>query len=350
MGRVTLYNAANGRSTLVDAGDGLRQKSWLDEVSRWLKEAVEPVTLKGLGLGRLVNYPSFLDGSGLSSNPIGQAPDIGTFAGVTVSRVIPQTAIVGEAAVTTFGSDALTDGDRASANYFNTTTDPDDDVIPVGATAPAFLQTIADGGGDFALTATSGILTIRINGTLFTMTGLIDENSTELVLRLGAFGIPADIVDGAVNTVVRIFAPGNGVTANIEAVAVAGDAATVLFTGAAASRQPNFLYQGKGGPLGNLDNLEVVGGAKPQRRILPLSVTISVDAIVMTDDGAGVISDVGGTNTGTIDYDTGALAVTLAGASTLAPTATWKVLKTLVLHEPVRVPASQSLEIAIAVN
>jgi hypothetical protein len=350
MSQVTLYNAANGLSTLVDAGDGLRQKSWLDEIPRWLKEAVEPSVLKGLGLGRLVNFPSFLDGVGLSSNPIGQAPTIGTFAGVSVYRVVPQTATVAEAVVTTFGSVALTENDRTHADYFNTTTDPDDPPAPVGAQAPAFLQTVVDAAG-LNLSATTGVLTFRVNGVLYTVTGLTGTTTLAEDIRdaIADAGVPVDLqVEGG--DTLRIFAPGNGVTANIEAVVVAGDVGTTLFTGAGQSSQPNVLYQGKGGPLGVMDNLEVVGGFKPQRRILPLSVTVAVDAITMTDDGAGALSDVGGTNTGTIAYATGALAVTLAGASTAAPVATWKALKALPLHEPVRVPASQRLEIAIGLN
>ena len=350
MSRITLFNAANGLSTLVDAGDGLRQKDWKDEISRWLKEAVEPSALKGIGLGRLVNYPSFLDGNGLSSNPIGQAPAIGTFAGVAAWRVVPQTAIISGTVVTTFGNAVLTEDDRTHANFFNTTTDPDDPPVPTGASGPAFLQTIADGAG-INLAGTSGVLTIRVNGTLYTVTGIDGGTETAESIRdaILAAGVPVDAqVEGA--DTLRLFAPGRGVTSNIEAVAVSGDVATTLFTGSSQSSQPNVLYKGVGGPLGVMDNLEVVGASKPQRRILPLSVTVSVDAITMTDDGAGVISDVGGTNTGTIDYDTGVITVTLAGASTGAATATWKALKALPLHEPVRVPGNQQMEVALSLN
>jgi hypothetical protein len=63
MPRVTLYNALNGLSTVVDCGKGLRGKSWLEEVSVWLKAAAEPNALAGLGLGRLANYPAILNGS-----------------------------------------------------------------------------------------------------------------------------------------------------------------------------------------------------------------------------------------------------------------------------------------------
>jgi hypothetical protein len=318
-------------------------KSWLEEIPRWLKESVEPIALKGLGLGRLANYPGFLSGEQITS-----------FAGVNIWHVVPQTAIlaVGDGAVTDIGQEALTVGDRAHANYFNTTTDPDDPVAPRGASSPAFLQTISDGAGDFALTATTGILTLRINGTLFTITGLIDETSTELVARLNAFGIPADIVDGATNTVVRIFAHGNGITSNIEAVTVAGDAGTVLFTGAGASSQPNVQYKGTNGPLGVMDNTEVVNSGKPQRRILPGSVsvaaTIGAAAVTVTDNSAGVLDDGTATHTGTINYATGAIDIDYGTAPDNATNvvASWKVLKALDLTKPVRVPAT-GMEVAI---
>jgi hypothetical protein len=354
MSQLTLYNALTGASCSVDAGDGHRQKAWLDEIPRWLKESVEPAVLKGLGLGRLVNFPSFLDGRGLSSNPIGQAPVIGTFNGVEVTRVVPQTAVLtlGDGAVTDFGGEALTTADRTHANYFNTTTDPDDPVAPRGATGPAFLQTLADGGG-FDLHLTSGILTLRVNGVLFTVTGLTGTTETAELIRdaITAAGVPVDCqVEGG--DTLRIFAPGNGVTANIEAVAVAGDVATALFTGASQSSQPNVLYTGTNGPLGVMDNLEVVGGVKPQKRILPGSVvvtaTVGAATVTITDDGAGVLSDVGGTNTGTINYATGAIDLNYATAPDNATnvTVTWKALKELKLHEPVRVPSS-GMELAL---
>lgn len=353
MPQITLYNALTGASTVVDAGEGLRQKTWLEEVSQWLKEAVEPSVLKGLGLGRMVNFPSFLDGKGLSSNPIGQAPVIPTFNGVEITRVVHQTVTLatGDGSVVDFGAEALTVSDRAHANYFNTTTDPDDPVAPRGASAPAFLQTIADGGGDFALTATSGILTLRINGVLFTVTGLIDETSTEVVARLGSFGLPADVVDGASGTVVRIFAPGNGVTSTIEAVTVAGDAGSVLFTGAGASNQPNVVYRGTNGPLGVLDNLEATGGTKPQRRILPLSLSVTDGVRVLSDDGAGALDTVTDASAGTINYATGVidLAYATAPGNGVALTAAYKVLKAMDLTQPVRIPANGTMEIALRI-
>ncbi len=344
---VTLFNAGTGASTKVDAGDGSgasRMRSWLEEIPRWLKESVEPVALKGLGLGRLANYPAFLNGEQLAG-----------FDGLNVYEVVSQTVVLatGDASAVLFGDVALTDGDRASANYFNTTTDPDDPVAPAGGQAPAFLQTISDGGGDFALTATTGVLTLDINGERFTVTGLIDETSTEVVARLAAFGLPADVVDGASGTVVRIFAPGNGVASNIKAVTVAGDAGTVLFTGAGASSQPNVLYRGTNGPLGALDNTLDSAGGKVQRKILPGSVSISatVSSTVETavDDSNGGIS--GGSivaANSTINYTTGAIHLDYTGNApdAAAITATWKVLRPLTLTDPARLPPSGK-EIAI---
>lgn len=346
--QITLYDGLTGASTKVDAGDGggaSRMKPWLDELSRWLREGVESTALKGLGRGRVANYPGNITGEQLDD-----------FAGVTIYQVVPQTVVLatGDGSAVAIGNEALTDGDRASANYFNTTTDPDDAVAPVGASAPAFLQTISDGAGDFALSATSGILTLRINGELFTVTGLVDETSTELVARLNAFGLPADIVDGAVNTVVRIFAPGNGVTSNIEAVTVAGDAGTVLFTGAGASSQPNVLYTGTNGPLGVMDNTEATNGTKPQRRLLPgsltLTTTISSATSTATADAAGVITGADITS-GSVDHATGVITTTWSTApdNAAAVTASYKALRPLNLTDPARIPPG-GMELALLLN
>lgn len=353
MSLVTLYNALTGASTVVDAGDGIRQKSWMEEVPRWLKEAVEPSVLKGLGLGRLANYPTWLDGRGLSSNPIGQAPVIPAFNGVEITQVVPQTVTLatGDAAAVAFGDTVLTEPDRTHANFFNTTTDPDDAVAPVGGSAPAFLQTLADGGG-VNLAATSGVLTFRVNGTLYTITGLTGAATVVEDVRdaIATAGVPVDMqIEGA--DTLRIFAPGNGVSQSIEAVAVAGDVATALFTGASQSSQPNVVYRGTNGPLGVIDNTEVPSGSsfKPVRRILPLSLTVTDVARILSDDGAGVLSTTSDLSVGTIDYATGAISLTYATAPAAAAiTASYKVLKALDMTRPVRVP-SAGMEIALRI-
>lgn len=341
---IVLYSATTGLSTLVDAGDGMRQKSWLEEVSRWLKEAVEPTTLKGLGLGRLANFPTFLDGSELSSNPIGQAPVTSSFAGVEVSEVVPQSVVfaVADGSATAFGTEALTQPDPTHADYFNTTTDPDDPVAPRGAQAPAFLQTIVDAGG-LDLSTTSGVLTVRVNGVLYSVSGLTGATTVVEDIRTAIIdaGWPVNTqIEGG--DTLRIFAPGLGRTANIKAVAVTGDVATVLFTGSGQSSQPNVLYLGTGGPLGEMSNANSANGAKTQRRILPGSVvvtaTVSGVTITLTDNKSGTLVPNTGAHTGTINYTTGAIALTFAAAPTNATNinAKWKALIPLDLTQPVR--------------
>lgn len=346
---VTLFDALTGNSTVVDAGDGSgssRMRSWLEEISGWLREAVEPLALKGLGIGRVANFPANLTGERITG-----------FSGASFFRVIPQTAVMtlADGTAVNFGSVALTEDDRTHADYFNTTTDPDDPVAPRGATAPAFLQSLVDGGG-FDLQATNGNLTIKVNGTTYSITSTVLQGAavTVEIIRdlLTAAGWPVDIqIEGA--DTLRIFAPGNGVTANILGVAVTGDVGTALFTGASQSSQPNVTYTGKNGPLGVMDNTEVVGSGKPQRRILPgsveVSATVSGSTVTLTDDGLGVLSS--GAHTGTINYETGAISVTFGTAPTNATnvTAKWKALKVLILTDPARLSPA-GLEVALLLN
>jgi len=347
--QITLYDALTGASTLVDAGDGggaSRMKQWQEEVALWLAEALEPLSLKGLGRGRHANFPGYLTGE-----------QIANFNGITIFRVEQQSAVlaVGDGSAVAFGSTALTEPDRTHANYFNTTTDPDDPVAPRGGSAPAFLQTIVDAAG-LDLSTTSGILTFRVNGTLYTITGLTGTAVTveQIQTAINTAGVPVDTsIEGG--DTLRIFAPSNGITSNIEAVAVTGDVAIVLFTGAGQSSQPNVQYRGTNGPLGVMDNTEVVGTVKPQRRILPSSVsitaTIGASVVLVTDNGAGVLADATSTHTGTINYVTGAVAITYGTAPDNATnvTATWKALKPLDLTLPARVPVG-GLSLALLVN
>lgn len=347
--QITLFDALTGASTLVDAGDGggaSRMKSWLEEVPLWLAESVEPLALKGLGRGRHANFPGFLRGE--------QIPN---FNGVSIFRVEPQSAVLalGDGSAVSIGAAALTEPDRTHANYFNTTTDPDDAVAPRGASAPAFLQTIVDAGG-LDLSTSSGILTFRVNGTLYTVTGLIGTTTLveQIQTAINTAGVPVDTAIEGGDTL-RIFAPGNGITSNIEAVAVAGDVATVLFTGAGQSSQPNVQYRGTNGPLGVMGNVETVGSVKPQRRTLPGSVSVAAtvggSAVLVTDDGAGVLADATNTHTGTVNYVTGAISITYGTAPDNATniTATWKALKPLDLTDPARIPVG-GLELALLVN
>ena len=149
-------------------GGSSRSLNWEAEVSRWLKEAVEPNSpfdLKGLGLGLLANFPIFLHGRGRESNAIGSNAPIAAFNGVDLFKVIQHTLRigVGDAAETDFGNEALTQGDPAANNYGNTGSDGEAIPVPTGAATPAFVLSNADGGG-FNLSATDGILTIIVDG------------------------------------------------------------------------------------------------------------------------------------------------------------------------------------------
>jgi hypothetical protein len=346
-----LFNGVTGVLIApVDEGDGLRQKSWLAEISKYMQEGAES------GLGRAVNFPAHFHGEQMGHQLIGDAAyQTPNYSGTDLYEAIAQRAVLGtgDGSETDFGNEALTDGDPTSANFFNTTTDPGDPVEPRGGKAAAFLQTLADGGG-FNLSGTSGILTFRVNGMLFTVTGLTGgavtaENLRDAILAIGA---PVSLhIEGG--DTLRIIAPGLGITSNVEAVMVTGDVAELLFTGASQSSQPNVMYKGTNGPLGQMDNSDVMSGLKPQRRILPGSIsvtaTIGAEAVVATDthDGGdlatGTLSgqNAAGTKTitGTIDYATGVIDLDLSAAADNATDVlvTWKALVPLNLEEPVRI-------------
>lgn len=141
---ITLYDALTGNSTLVDAGDGYRPGPWLQEVSRWLHEAAEPIALKGLNLARLVNYPTFLPGEGdreLRSNPIGgDTNPIGTWNGIRLFEVVKNSVQIGtgDGSETDFGAETLTEPDPAALNYATGGTDGDP-AAPRGGAHPAFI-------------------------------------------------------------------------------------------------------------------------------------------------------------------------------------------------------------------
>jgi hypothetical protein len=358
MSTLRLYSATTGALlATMDAADGLRQLDWKAEVPHQLQEAVEA------GIGRFANYPAWIAGEGLSSNPIGQAPVTGTYSGATILRAVPQVQSLGtgDAGETDFGQEALTEPDPTHANYFNTTTDPDDPVAPRGGQAPAFLQTVVDGGG-FNLAASSGVLSVRVNGTLYTITGqtggaVTVENLQQAIITAGW---PVDTAIEGGDTL-RIFAPGLGGSTNILGVGTAGSVGATLFTGADQSSQPDVLYRGTGGPLGQGDNSGVSGGAKPQRRILPgsISITMTMGAEVITssDDGAGVITgqNAAGTVTvaGTINYTTGAINLDTVGDApdnATDVTARFKVLIPVEMHQPVRKHRGVGDEFAVLLN
>lgn len=344
---ITLYNGTTGTSTLVDAGDGggaSRMKSWLEEVPRWLKASVEPVALKGLGLGKLANFPSFLAGE-----------DIPNFEGVSIWKVVHNTAVLatGDGADVTFGNDVLTQPDRTHADYYNTSTDPDDAVAPVGASAPAFLQSIADGGG-INLAAVAGVIELIVNGTTYSVNVGVATATTAEIIRTAvhAANVPVDVAIEAGDTI-RLLTLNDGIGSTISVVTSA--TALLIFTGAAQSSQVTTVYRGDNGPLNVTDNTEVVSGGKPQRRILPGSVTVTATVgaatVTMSDNGAGVLVDLLGVDAGTIAYATGIITLTYAVApdNATSVTAQWKVLKVLDLTLPARIPVG-GLELAITVN
>ena len=350
MAKVTLFNGLTGLSTIVDAGgQGLRGKTWLDELSGFAHEAAEPANLAGIGLGRLANFSAIVDGQKMGTKPLGEDYSTPAYDGVDLFDVIRNSVQfgLGDGALTAWGgSVGLTEPDRTHANYFNTTTDPDDPVAPVNAQAGPFLQSISDAAGDFDFAATviGGTLTLRVNGVLFSITGIVDETAAELAARITASAMPVTALESADNNTVRIFASGLGVTSSIEAVVTATDAGSVLFTGAGASSQPDVVYLGTGSPLGDMSHDAGSSGGKVQRRILPGSVivtaTVTAALVTLTDDRAGVLSTLDGLHTGTIDYATGAIALTFGTApdNATAINANWKVLYPKDLSSEVRLP------------
>jgi hypothetical protein len=313
----TLYNGSNGVWTKVDAGEGLRQLANLNEVSRWLKEAVEPQALAGLGMGRLANYPDFRDL-------------------VDVFRVVPQTVTLatGDASATAFGNQALTEPDPTHANYSNSGADPKLPPAPRGGVRPAFLRTKAETHNITTAQLTAGI-DLVVNGTTYHVT-IIGTNGAltalELLESINASSAQVSVMVDAAGTAVRIFSPLVGVISSIRVVSSA--AADVLFPGTAATSAVNTTYLGTNGPIG-----EVGRGA---RRILPGSLTVKWGAVTLEDDMSGVLGTTpSSADVGTIDYATGAISVTAAAttpASAAAITAAYKILTPLTLDAPVRFP------------
>jgi len=351
----TLYEGATGIEVgKVDEGEGLRQKTWLDELSRWAMEMATERGLGSAGTGILANFPSIVEGAVpyMGAKPIGEAYSAPAFNGWELYEAVQQSGSLGtgDAAILEWGDVVLAEPDPLHADFYNATTDPDDPVNPLGASAPAFLQTVVETWNLTGLLT----LTLVVNGTThaipITTANAAAVTDLELQESILASGAPVNCFIDAASTKVRIMAIGNGITSNI--MAVNAGAATVLFTGAGLSSQPGVMYYGTGGPLGQMDNTDAVGGVKPQRRILPGSININItmggEVVAVTDStittgNTGTLSgqNAAGTATvtGTINYVTGVISVTTAGdaadnATTLD--ASWRALIPINLHEPVR--------------
>ena len=366
---IRLYRADTGALLgRLDVGDGLRAKTWADELPAMLLEAATRRGLANDGYGVLANFPAWIDGRKTQSRPVGEALSTKLLTGVELFKCVPQTQSMGlgDAAVTAFGDVALTQPDRAHADFYNTTTDPDDPVAPRGARAPAFLRTISDAGGNFGLAVTDGGLTLVINGTTYTASAAqmaliaADQTAAQLKAVLDAFAWPIEVVATADGMFLNIFAMGSGATRNIMAVTTVGDAGTVLFTGAGTSSQPNVMYHGTGSPLGQMDNVDAVGGIKPQRRILPLSLSITMtmaaEVVVARELTSGVItgSNIAGTATvtGTLTHLTGAIEFDTVGDApdnATAITARFKALVPVNMWDEVVVPPG-GMDLAILVS
>lgn len=351
MSVITLFNGLTGESTKVDAGGSgggsSRSKAWLDEVPRWVKEAVEPEVLKGLGLGVLANYPVFLDGRGRTSNAIGTNAPIAVFNGARVWKVRRHTVQVGtgDAAELDFGNEALTQPDPTLADYGNTGSDGLSPVAPRGGAAPAFVLSNTDGGG-FDLSMTDGILTVIVDGTSFNINVGIGTTTTVELLRNSIVdsGVPVQAYAQA-GTHLILLSVGIGPSHTISVGRAAGSAGAVIFPAAAAT-----VRQGHGSPLNSIE--AVTDGLRPQRRILPGTVTVTAGAVSGSDvilaDAADSGTITGTGITGTINYSTGILDVdfTAAPANAAAVNASYKALVPIVLSEQVKVPRS-GLEVAL---
>lgn len=370
MPRITLYNALNGLSTLVDCGTGLRAKSWIDSLPMWLKESVEPTALAGLGLGRLANFPAVLDGSRMAFRPMGEALQTPTFVGCELFKVVRNTLQVGigNAAATIIpGNVALAVPDPSVANY----------AVAGAAGAPVLSGSVVvpnNGVGypaqmysnleNYNLAATTGVLTVNINGVNYTAAvGVGAATTAEAVIaaiqtanwpcRVTAV-INAGAIDGF-----RLTTLDSGAASFMAPGAGAGDAAAVIFAAeivlAAGARR------GWGGPLNDgraasaAARKAQIPGARSQWRILPGSVTLRVNTALgvlvdtVTDNRAGVLSNLAGTSLGTIAYATGATVCTWAAAPAALAlvTARFGALEPVDLAEPVRVSEINGGEFAI---
>ena len=371
MPRITLYNSLNGLSCSVDAGKGLRGKAWLDELPRWLKESVEPTALAGLGLGRMANFSAIIDGAKMGTKPLGEAYSTPTFAGVEIFECVPNTLVVGigNAAATIIpGNVALTIGDPSAPGYAvagvsGASVLSGSVVVPNHGTsypAQVLSEVEAYNLSGAALVAGGSIVTVSINGAPFTAAvGAGAATTAETVIAaIQAANWPCRItavINGGAIDSFRLTTLDTGAASSLTLDGGADDCGSVLFASEiilAAGRRI-----GWGGPLNDARNMTAalgapVPGVRPQRRILPGSVTLTtttaVGVTVATDDRAGVLSDILGTSLGTINYTTGATVMTwIAAPAALANVvATFKSLWPINLHDEVRCPET-GMEIAI---
>jgi hypothetical protein len=353
MPQVQLFNSANGLSCVVDAGGkGLRGKSWLDELSRWAKEAVEPTALAGIGLGRLANFPTIIDGRKNEVRALGEALVDPAYSGVELFECVPQSTVfaTGDAAALTFGQTALTQPILATANYGTAagTTHSDAVLAPVGGQSPAYV--LSDTGvANFNLGATDGILTVIVNGTTFTVNVGTGAATTlaNIVAAMTTSGIP--VITTLHNTnFILLSTVLPGVTQSINVVNTAGTAGAVLF-----ATNGGALRSGNGSAIGDMSLTQsTTAGNKVQRRILPGSVqidaTVAGVANQMTDDRAGVLADLAAAHAGTINYATGAITLTYTAAPAAAAiNASWRALIPVELHREVRLPERTVTQMAI---
>lgn len=349
MPKITLYNADNGLSCIVDAGKGLRQKAWLDDLSMMLKEAVEPSTLAGIGLGRLANFPAVIDGSQMGTKPLGEAYSTPSFVGVDLFDVIHNSVqfAIGDGATAAFGAAALTVGDPTASTYANGGVASGTDAAPQGAIGyPAFLTSDAE---NYNLSTSDGILTVKINGVTYTASvGVGAATTAEQVLAaITAANWPCRSLALAGITTIRLLALNSGRASTMQAVVTAGTAGAVIF-----ATETGALRYGWGNPLNDVRNASValgaqLAGVKTQRLILPGSVIastlISTAAVSMSDNRLGVLASVPAAHVGTVNYSTGALTMTWGSNvdNLAAINVGFKALVPVDLYRPVRTPATE---------
>jgi hypothetical protein len=356
-----LYRADTGALLgRVDVGDGLRAKSWLEEIPRLLLEAATARGLTADGYGILANFPAFIDGRKTQSRAVGENLTARALNSVQLFIGVPQTQLMGtgDAAVTAWGDVALNVADPAAVNYANAgPTNPALPPVPRGARSPAFVMSDT-GAGNYNLAATDGILSFVVNGATFAITVGAGAATTlaQVMAAIQASGAPVRALLNNTNFVL-VTTIGQGRCQNIMAVNTAGTAGAVIF-----AAQGNVVHFGNGSPLGQMDNSDsLVSGVKSARRILPgslrIAMTMATEAIVASDARlTGLITgrNIAGTTTvtGTVTYSTGNMEFDTVGDApdnATAVTATYKALIPVDLSEEVNLPAGAS-DIAILVS
>lgn len=360
MPRITLYNALNGLSCIVDAGTGLRAKSWIDELPVWLKESVEPAALAGIGLGRLANFPSVIDGSKMAVRPLGEVLQVPAFTGVELYECVPNSQVLATgtaAGLLLPGGAALTVGDVSDNTYATNTAASGGVIVPInGVGYPAFITSNQE---NFNLAAANGVLTVSINGVPYAAAPGAGAATTaeQVIAAIMAANWPCRVVGvivaGAIDRVRLQALAVMGSSSTMQADVAAGTCGAVIF-----AAETGALRTGYGGPLNDMRNASALNGAqmpgiKVGHRILPGSVsvtTVIAGALVrtMTDNRLGVMSDILGTSVGTVVYATGAVTCTWAGNVAANPvTARFKSLWPVDLYKPVRVNEHNGGEFAI---